>query len=344
MPLIETFSRDADIGALFTCGQEIASILQFEQALATAQRQLDLMPDAAHDRIEQTLVSWKPPVEFIRFAFAEDGVPVPSLVRMLREAVGEPHARYVHMGATSQDAVDTGLMLRLKAVLDILDERLGALLQRHSELSQQYGAAALMAHTRMQAALPFTVADKLATWSQPLMHHRERLTHLRSTLPVQLGGPIGIGDSFGESYLHLRVILAKLLNLSDAAPWHGDRTPILDIAQAFMLLAGTLAKIGQDIALMAQTEVAAIRLSGGGSSSAMPHKQNPVAAEVMVTLGRLNAGLMGTLGQSMVSENERSGAAWTLEWIVLPQMAEAAGASLTLANELLAGAEFHFGT
>ncbi|BDA83168.1 hypothetical protein Sa4125_07100 [Aureimonas sp. SA4125] len=91
---------------------------------------------------------------------------------------------------------------------------------------------------------------------------------------------------------------------------------------------------------MAQTEVGAIRLSGGGSSSAMAHKHNPVGAEALVALGRLAAGLTGTLGQSMIHENERSGAAWMLEWMLLPQIAEAAGAALVVADRLLSGASF----
>ena len=138
----------------------------------------------------------------------------------------------------------------------------------------------------------------------------------------------------------MRAALAERLGLADHEPWHSDRTPILDIAHAFVLLSGTLGKIGQDVALMAQNEIATIRLAGGGGSSAMAHKQNPVGAEVLVALARLNAGLLGTLSQSMVHENERSGAAWTLEWILLPQIAEATGAGLTLADMLLTGARF----
>ena len=101
------------------------------------------------------------------------------------------------------------------------------------------------------------------------------------------------------------------------------------------LISGSLGKIGADVALLAQSEVRAIRLSGGGGSSAMAHKSNPVRAEVLVSLARFNAGLSGTLQQAMVHENERSGAAWTLEWLVLPQMLVTAGASLRLAGELL---------
>jgi len=101
-----------------------------------------------------------------------------------------------------------------------------------------------------------------------------------------------------------------------------------------------LGKIGQDIALMAQNEVGEVRLATAGGSSAMPHKSNPVLAETLVALARLNAGLLGTLGQALVHENERSGAAWTLEWLVLPRMAVATAAGLEKAAVLVEGLRF----
>ena len=134
--------------------------------------------------------------------------------------------------------------------------------------------------------------------------------------------------------------IAARLKLMDAEPWHSDRTLILNLAQGLALLTGTLGKIGQDVALLAQSERRAVRIAGAGGSSAMAHKQNPVAAELLVALARLNAGLLGTLAQSLVHENERSGAAWTLEWLILPQMAEAAGAALRHAEGLIANLEF----
>jgi 3-carboxy-cis,cis-muconate cycloisomerase len=101
------------------------------------------------------------------------------------------------------------------------------------------------------------------------------------------------------------------------------------------LITGSLGKFGADVALMAQTEVASIKLASGGTSSAMAHKSNPVNAEVLVALARHNAGLVGTLHQALVHENERSGAAWTLEWLVLPQMLVATAASLRISAELI---------
>lgn len=340
-PLAAVFAIDVEVGALFSPSAEVAAMVRFEIALAEAQAEAGLMGAEAAAAVRSALAAFDPDLAAIAAGLASDGVAVPELVRQLRRAVGEPFAASVHQGATSQDATDTGLMLRLSDVLAVLATGGDGLVARISALGTAQGATPLMAHTRMQAALPFTVADKLATWTRPLQAHAARLRELRaSRLAVQLGGPIGTGHGSGASAARVSAALARRLGLCDAAPWHSDRSRILDVAHAIVLLTGTLAKIGQDVALMAQSEVGAIRLTGTGGSSAMAHKANPVGAEVLVALGRFNAGLMGTLQQAMIHENERSGAAWTLEWLLLPQIAEAAGAALATAVRLLDDAVF----
>ena len=132
----------------------------------------------------------------------------------------------------------------------------------------------------------------------------------------------------------MRAALAQHLGLADHQQWQSQRTTIADLAHILSLISGSLGKFGQDIALLAQAGDE-IELSGGGSSSAMPHKHNPVAAEALVALARFNAVQLSGIHQSMVHEQERSGAAWTLEWMILPQMVIACGASLRLASTLV---------
>ncbi|WAJ28903.1 3-carboxy-cis,cis-muconate cycloisomerase [Antarcticirhabdus aurantiaca] len=338
--LVASLAGDDEIAAQFSATAEIAAMLRFEAVLAEAQGALGIIPDDAARAIAEAASRVVADKVAIRRGMARDGVPVPALVMELRAACGEAQGGFVHHGATSQDVVDSGSMLRLKMVLSLINDRVARVLGRLADMAADQAATPLMAQTRMQAALPFTAAEKLATWRVPLESHRGRLARLAAELPVQLGGPIGNGASFGPDYPALRADLARRLGLREAQPWHADRTPVLDVAHGLALLTGSLAKIGQDVALMAQTRVQAIELTGGGESSAMAHKRNPVAAEALVALGRLNAGLLGTLAQSMIHENERSGAAWTLEWLVLPQMAEAAGGACRLAEALLADARF----
>ena len=336
---------DPTIARQFSDEAELAGMLAFEAALAGAQAELGLIPAPSAAAIGEACTSYRPDPKHLAAGMARDGLAVPALVAGLRENLAEPHRQWLHLGATSQDVIDTSLTFRLKAVTENLDRRLMAVIDALDRLTTSYGALPLMAQTRMQQALPMTVADRIEAWRRPLQRHRERLAEIRPRLLViQFGGPIGVRGALGgqgdkEGYA-VAAGLAKRLGLGDAPSWHSARDRIAEFAGWLSLLTGALGKIGQDVALMAQNEVGTAQLAGGGTSSAMPHKNNPVTAEVLVTLARFNAGMLGTLHQALLHENERSGAAWTLEWMVLPQMAVATGASLRHAAAKLAGLTF----
>ena len=332
---------DPVIGAQFADDAELRGMLEFEAALAAAQAELGLIPAASATAIDAACRSYRPDNAHLAAGMARDGLVVPALVASLRATLAEPHRKHLHLGATSQDLIDTSLVLRLRTVADELDDRIVAVVTELQRLILDFGTLPLMAQTRMQQALPTTVAARLATWRQPLLRHRERLDELRPRLlVVQFGGPIGVRGGLDGKGNEVAANLARRLGLDTAPSWHNARDRIAEFASWLSLVTGSLGKIGQDIALMAQNEVGIVRLAGGGTSSAMPHKNNPVTAELLVTLARFNAGLLGTLHQALVHENERSGAAWTLEWMVLPQMAIATGASLRQANAMLAGLQF----
>lgn len=334
-PLLQALVGDEEAGAFFSNEAELAAMLRVEAALAEAEAELGLIGEDAAVRIVASCRAFEPDWNGLAKGLAKDGVVVPELVKQLRRAVGEPHDRAVHLGATSQDIVDTGLILRLKDLATLFERRIGAVVQALGRLKDRDGSIPLMAHTRMQQALSFTAADKIATWIQPIERHGEVLREiLPRLLAIQLGGPIGTRGEFRDHGDAVADAMAERLGIGFAPSWHSQRDRVGEFAAWLSLLSGTLGKIGQDIALMAQNEIGEVRLASGGGSSAMPHKSNPVQAEVLVALARFNAGLLGTLHQSLVHENERSGAAWTLEWLVLPQMAVAAGAGLAKARAL----------
>lgn len=335
-PLLQALVGDEEVGALFSNEAELAAMLRVEAALAEAGAGAGLIGHEAARRIAEICRSFRPDWEKLASGLARDGVIVPEFVRQLRVAVGEDHAGAVHLGATSQDIIDTALILRLKGVIEILGRRLSRLIQILAAVRTRDGSVRLIAHTRMQQALPFTAADKIETWISPLERHCEALQALAPRLLVlQLGGPIGIRGELKGQGDAVAGAMAEILELGVAASWHSQRDRIGEFAALLSLLTGTLGKMGQDIALMAQNEVGEVRLAGGGGSSAMQHKSNPVQAEILVSLARFNAGLLGTLHQALVHENERSGAAWTLEWMVLPPMAVSAGAALNKALALV---------
>jgi len=333
--LVETLAVDAEIAAHLSGEAEISAILRFETALAEAEAEVGLIAQDAADAVAAAIARFKPDYDVLAAGLAEDGVVVPALLRQLRESIGEPHASALHFGATSQDAADTGLMLRLAAIIPILLERTAAMEKTLAAISESQGDLHILAHTRMQAALPFTVRDKIATWAGPLARQRALLDRMRTRLLVaQLGGPVGDRAAFQGKGEALARRVAASLDLGVAEPWHSQRDTIVEFGSLLAILSGALGKFGMDVALAAQSEVCAIRLAGGGGSSSMPHKMNPVKAELLVALARYNAGLAGTLQQAMLHENERSGSAWTLEWLVLPQMLTTTGKSLLIARAL----------
>ncbi len=340
-PILGALVGDAEAAKCFSFEADLAAMLAFESALAEAQAALGLIPVEAARRIAATCRDFAPDAERLADGVARDGVVAPALVALLREAVGEPHAAFVHRGATSQDVIDTSLTIRLKSTCALMESRLAALIETLRGLGARDGRIPLMARTRMQRALPITAADKLRAWREPLERGLARLAALKPRLLVaQFGGPVGArGDLDGKGDAVARE-LARRLDLGAAPCWHVERDRLGEFAAWLSLLAGSLGKFGQDVALMAQNEIGEVRLAGGGGSSAMAHKSNPVSAEILVALARFNAGQLGTFHQALVHENERSGAAWTLEWLTLPPMVAATAAALRHAAAICHGLRF----
>jgi 3-carboxy-cis,cis-muconate cycloisomerase len=333
-PLLSSLLGDEEAARHFSVEAEIAAMLAFERALAQAEAENGIIAGEAAAAIVSALSSFRPDTDGLRTGVARDGVIVPELVRQIKVAVGEPHGASVHFAATSQDVVDTALVLRLKPTIEHLDLLLTETILRFVALEQSFGGKALIGMTRMQPAILIHVSDRVNAWRAPLQRHRQRLAEQSARLlVVQFGGAAGTLDKLGDKAHAVRAGLATRLDLGDAPQWHSQRDTLAEFAGWLSLVTGSLGKFGQDIALMAQGGTD-IELSGGGGSSAMPHKQNPVKAEALVALARFNATQLSGMHQAMVHEQERSGAAWTLEWLLLPQMVVATAASLRLAAEL----------
>jgi len=344
-PHFSALLRHEPIAALFSPDAELAAMLHFEAALAAVEGEQGAIPQDAATAVVEAIATFRPDPRALAAGVARDSLVVPALIDMLRQAVGTGHGRYVHYGATSQDVIDSGLILRIKDALAILRHDLSTILGELEGLGAGQGQVPIMARTRMQRALPITFGDRLATWASPLAHHRGALDALeRRVLAVQLGGPVGTLEKLGARGAAVRAALAERLDLADPGrPWHAERDRMADLAHWLSQVSGALGKIGQDLVLMAQNEVGEAVLATGGLSSAMAHKRNPVLAELLITLARLNAGQLASMHQALVHEGERSGAAWTLEWLVLPEMIATTAASLQVGKGCLQGLEIRSG-
>lgn len=334
-PFLSGLFGDSEIVELFSARADIDAMVRFETALAQAEAEAGVIQNEAAEAIVSGLADFAADMTALRHGVAKDGVVVPELIRQMRAAVASHSADKVHFGATSQDVIDTSLMLRLKMAADIIASRLGHLIDTLGDIASRDGRNRLTGYTRMQVAIDITVADRAASWTSPLERNLLRLeTFVQNGFALQFGGAAGTLEKLGGKADSVRADLAKRLGLADRPQWHNQRDGIAEFANLLSLITGALGKFGQDIALMAEIGTE-IRLTGGGGSSAMSHKQNPVAAEMLVTLARYNAAQLSSLHQSLVHEQERSGAAWMLEWLTLPPMVFASGSALLTCERIL---------
>ncbi|MDW8091671.1 MAG: lyase family protein, partial [Meiothermus sp.] len=183
---------DPEVSALFSDERGLGAMLEVEGALAHAQAELGLIPLEAAQAIERAIAGFAPDWEALALATERDGVPVAGLVSALRRAVGAPHERYLHYGATTQDILDTALVLRLREALALLEGRLRGVLRHLLRLAQRHLQTPMAGRTHAQQALPIPFGFKVAGWMAPLLRHLERLEELRGRLlVVQFGGAVG---------------------------------------------------------------------------------------------------------------------------------------------------------
>ncbi len=334
-PLYGGVFGDAEIGAVFSVDAELAAMICVEIALARVQGRLGIIPVTAVEAIE-SLTDFTPDPAALVDGTHASGVVVPPLVKAMREAVGAPHGGYVHWGATTQDILDTGLILRLREALGIIEARLSTLIDALADAAERYASLPMAARTRSQVATPTTLGLRIAGWLAPLLRCRDRLADLRPRLlAVQLGGASGTLGVFGEQGIAVMEGMATELDLTvPLKPWHSERDGLTDLAHWLTLVTGTLGKMAGDLILTGRSESGELRAGEGGGSSTMPQKANPVAAEAMVSLARYNAGQIGLAHQAMLHAEERDSAAWALEWMALPSMVVATGAALSNAERL----------
>lgn len=340
-PILGGLLGDDEIAAQFSVKAELSAMLRFETGLARACALAGLISGTAADAIEQACAALEPDVAAIREATARDGVAVPELVRQIRAGLPAEHNGHVHLGATSQDVIDTALVLRLVECRAILARRIAAIAAVISGLDDGFGARPLMARTRMQAALEITVSYRLASWRKGLETAGAALDNcFDGAIRLQLGGPVGDRRGYGDRADAVTTALADALGIPGKdGPWQTDRITLVQLVSALASLAAALGKMGSDLALMAQNEIGEVSFASAGASSAMPHKQNPVLAETLVTLAQFIAMLAGGMHHAGLHEQERSGAAWSLEWMILPQAVVATGAAARNCLNLLQSVE-----
>ncbi|MFF4884650.1 3-carboxy-cis,cis-muconate cycloisomerase [Streptomyces nigra] len=320
----------------------LQALLDAEAALTRAQAALGLAPEEAARAVTGAADADR----FDARALAEEartgGNPVIPLIGALTRAVGEEHGPYVHRGATSQDIMDTALMLVAVRALGPVLADLERAQRAFARLAAAHRDTALPGRTLTQHAVPTTFGLKAAGWRALVLDARDRTTAVRDTLPAQLGGAAGTLAVFGAygatDPIALPAAYARELGLrAPELPWHTLRTPVADLAGCLAFTAGALGKAAVDVLTLSRTEIAEVAEGSGGGSSAMPHKSNPVRSTLIVAAARRAPQLAATLYGSLVAEDERPAGAWHAEWEPLRDLLRLVGGAARDAAELAEG-------
>ncbi|MCR9285639.1 MAG: lyase family protein [Rhodobacteraceae bacterium] len=333
---------DGDLTKLLADGSDVAHMIAFERALAIVQGRLEIIPAQAAREISEKLADVHIEPAPLAAGTRSAGVPVPALVAELRKQLSADAGAWLHWGATSQDVIDTALVLQAKVALEILGARLEKLIDTLERQSERHENQLMAGRTRSQVSTPVTLGYRIAQWAHPLIDAENALPALRSAvLRVQFGGASGINSAIAPDGTAVSAALALELGLEDSPSWHVNRTPILALAGWLQQVTSALAKMAGDLALSGRTDIAEVSSGTGGGSSTMPQKANPVQAETIQVLNSIAISAQAGLTAAASPLEERDGTAWPLEWHFLPQMLLAAGAALVHAEELATSLQAH---
>jgi 3-carboxy-cis,cis-muconate cycloisomerase len=322
---IDALFSTTKMAAAFSLEAHVRGMLAFEAALALAEARAGIIPQDAANTIAGSCREELFDVAALYREAEVAGTPAIPLIRMLTAHVGGGAKKFVHWGATSQDAIDTALMLQMCGGIDLLVNGLLDVCEACERLVEQHRYTLMAGRTLLQQAVPITFGLKAARWLSLVVRQIYALRERRErSLAVQLGGAAGTLASLGEHGFQVVEFLADELGLpAPDLPWHSERDRIAEIAGTLGVVDGAMAKIASDVALLAQTEVGEASegiVPGKGGSSAMPQKHNPVDATFAIASARLAIGEVPVILSAMTQEHERAVGGWQAEWIAVPNL------------------------
>jgi 3-carboxy-cis,cis-muconate cycloisomerase len=322
-------------------------MLDFIVALARAEAAVGIVPALASDQIANAAKAERYDVKALgEDAVAAGNIAIPLINALTAEvAKADPAAAgWVHWGSTSQDIIDTGLVLDLRAAIDALIADLNRAVEGFTTLAGRHRRTPIVGRTWLQHALPMPLGLKLAGYAAALGRARERLRRLRrEALVLQFGGAVGTLAALNDKGLDVSERLAALLDLPlPEASWHSHHDRLAEVASAFAILTGTCGKIARDVSLLMQTDVAEAfepAAPGRGGSSTLPHKRNPTAAATALAAATIAPNLLATIVAAQVQEHERAVGGWQAEWQAFPALALVTSGALYAIVDLSQGLE-----
>src|ERR1700682_8802 len=335
----------AEMRDVFSDEALVGRYLEAEAALARAQARVGVVPKDAAEAIDLASRSLKIDYDKLRHETEIVGYPILPLVHQLSAAAGEA-GRFVHWGATTQDIMDTGNVLQIRAALSIVERDLSELRNILADLARKYRDTPMAGRTHLQQALPITFGYKAAVWLSSIDRHIERVEQaLPRILVGEFAGAAGTLASIGEGGLTMQKFFCEELGLRQPSmTWHVARDGIAEAVTLLGLITGTLGKIATDVMMMSATEFGEVSepfVPGRGASSTMPQKRNPISSELILAAAKAVRQHVATMLDGMIHDFERATGPWHLEWVSLPESFLLTASSLANAKFMLAGLVVH---
>jgi 3-carboxy-cis,cis-muconate cycloisomerase len=349
MRLLDPLFTSDRMREIFSDASRLQRMLDFEAALARSLERVGIAAQSSVAPIESQCHSKLFSNDTLARAAALAGNLAIPLVKELTARVAnsdDKAAGFVHLGATSQDVIDTGMVLQLRDAFDDTQRELARFSTTLQKLTSAHRQTLLAGRTWLQQASPVTLGLKFAGWLDAAERHRERFTETRRRAEVlPFGGAAGTLAALGNNGPRVAEFLATDLNLAlPDISWHAQRDRFAEVATTYGLLAGTLGKIARDISLMSQTEIGELAepaAPGRGGSSTLPHKRNPVGCSVILAAAIRVPNLVSTMLAAMVQEHERGLGGWHAEWETLPEICMLTAGALSHLIQVLDGLEIH---
>lgn len=331
-----------EMSRVFSPQECLRAMMRFEWALTCALEQHGLAESGSGALLHTMLDTRLLDIDALEREATQTGNIAIPFVRQLAAAVrakDERASRAIHLGATSQDVLDTALVLQMRDGLQLLESAINSLDQALAKQVRAHRETVLTGRTWLQPGPPTTLGLKLAGSLAALRRSHDRIrSAAQRALVLQFGGAVGTLAALGNKGGDVSAELARRLDLSEPElPWHTQRDDLVEMVQALALLTGTLAKFARDIALLMQAEVGEASEGSDnerGGSSTMPQKRNPVACAAVLAANARMPGLVNTLLHAMLQEHERGLGLWQAEWEAVPEVFRLSAATLRYAAEI----------
>jgi 3-carboxy-cis,cis-muconate cycloisomerase len=314
----------AQMREVFSDDARLQAWIDTEIALAKAQVNMGIIPEGIDVVLQNSVNINNLDIEEMKADFDRVGFPILPFVKQLNKVCDSETARWIHYGATTQDILDTGMVLQIKKGLQIVDDELNAIIAATAELSKKHAKTVMAGRTFQQLAAPITFGYKSGVWLDEMLRHKDRLEQLKKRVLVgQCAGAVGTFATVGDKGIAVQNLMMSHLQLdSPTITWHTARDSWSEMISTFAMICASFAKIANEIAILMRSEVGELSEPfevGRGASTTLPQKRNPISCEPIIAIAPKMRELASSQLTAMIQEHERGVGQMNIEWMVIPE-------------------------